>query len=126
MDADLQSLFFTSFPIYCLQAYLGVCFFILLIRQTAPNLGIFRYIGENSLFYYAFESVARLFANRWLALALPISVFAKSVVLTVACLVMLTCVHVITTKFFRYIQQKTCKGKLSGSEKIIFGRFFCK
>jgi len=38
IDADLCTLFFTDFSMYCLQAVLGTCFIVLLMRKAAEKL----------------------------------------------------------------------------------------
>lgn len=88
---DLAILRFSSIKIYCLQATIGTCFFVLLTRKISPHGSIFRYIGRNSLFFYAFESPARTVVNRWIAPSFPLDPFALSLISTVFCLILLAC-----------------------------------
>lgn len=60
IDADLCTLYFTDFPIYCFQSMVGTCLLVLFTRKMASHLRIFCYVGANSLFYYAFESTSRI------------------------------------------------------------------
>lgn len=94
MDADLCTLYFTNFPVYCVQTIVGTCFFILFVRKVVSSLTVFCNIGRNSLFFYSFESVARIIVEIWvfpLVLTEPTSLYVASILSAVFCCCLLGC-----------------------------------
>ena len=51
MDADLCTLFFTSFTLYCIQALLGTLFFVLIVRNMTNIYIYISNISEDILFF---------------------------------------------------------------------------
>lgn len=107
IDADLNTLMFTSLKIYCLQATLDTCFFVLLARKISPRGKLFQHIGRNSLFFYAFEHPARTVVNRWIAPGFPLDPFALSLISAVFCLILLACFNEVLKCGSKLVQKCT-------------------
>lgn len=107
MDADLCTLMFTNFPYYCVQALLGTVFLVFFTRRMCASLSGFRYIGRYSMFYYAFEGIARMLSALYvMPLLSDLSLYAASLANACACVVMLTCVNGIRTDMTAFFQRQ--------------------
>lgn len=103
IDADLATVYYTDFGMYILQSVLGTVAFSLFIKRLCQNrnFSFFEYIGRNSLFYYAFENVARLVISLYVLKFFELaSIYALSIVNVFCCVVLLTLIVCIKNNVY--------------------------
>ena len=108
VDADLCTVYYTDLRMYILQSVLGTVAFSLLIKKlyNTTNFNLFEYIGRNSLFYYAFENIARLVISLYVLKFFEItSIYALSIVNVFWCVILLTLIVLIKNNVYNIVKE---------------------